>query len=484
MSKRMIGTIAVAMLLDPFALQSVFPVAPSSDASAEGGSSRSRSRQFVIHGKDGHTRGAFCVFCEEVKDELLELLGQADRWRSPIVLQLKGHTSDLAQDALIRPKIYSLVGGGFRIQADVKISSGFTAELLRDEVIRLLLAELILRPHPKVNLKGQKSVLPEWLRVGVIEAIEYRRKGRPTSLYASIVNSENIVSLTDVIFAGESGKNSISSEIYRASCCCLVIALLDQDTGPIKMARMIADLAAFRGSSKILIEKHFPGIGKSGNGLERWWSLELAEMAQPTVKDILDPLESEQALEASLKVRYVPSKGNIRSTRSTRQRPHRILGFIRPRKKASVEEEKVAPEDANFVRVDISEYRRFIDHPGRADLLDDIEVKLLHLSYRAFPLHRPMIQDYQVILALLAKGKTSGVDEKLAALSAARAELAGLAGKATDYINWYEATQVERRSGAFSDYKRAFEDLHRPLPPRRDSLSKYLDQLDKEFRRD
>ena len=177
-------------------------------------------------------------------------------------------------------------------------------------------------------------------------------------------------------------------------------------------------------------------------------------------------------------------KGNVRSTRSIRQRPHRILAFIRPRKKASVEEEKVAPEDADFIRADISEYRQFIDHPGRADLLDDIEVKLLHLSYRAFPLHRPMIQDYQMILALLAKGKTSGIDEKLASLSAARAELAGLAGQATDYINWYEATQVERRSGAFTDYKRAFEDLHRPLPPRRDRLSKYLDQLDKEFRRD
>ena len=86
-----------------------------------------------------------------------------------------------------------------------------------------------------------------------------------------------------------------------------------------------------------------------------------------------------------------------------------------------------------------------------------------------------------MVLQLLAKGKTSGLDEKLAALSAARSHLAGIAREAVDYMNWYEATQVDRRSGAFTQYDSVFKDLQRPLPPRRDKLSRYLDQLDKEF---
>lgn len=478
----MIGIIAVAMLLDPVGFRSALHAGALSGVAGEGGSSRSRSKQFIIHGKDGHTRGAFCVFCEEVKDELLDLLGQPDRWRWPIVFQLRGHTSDIARDKLIRPKIFRLAGGGFRIQADIEISDGFTAVLLREEAVRLILIEFILRPHPRVDFKGSKSVLPEWLRVGVIEAIEYRREGRPTRLFSSILKSEKIVSVTDVIFSDQSRKNSIASEIYRASCCCLVLALLGQDEGSMKLGRMISDLAVFRGSPKALFEKHFPEIGKSGNSLEKWWSLELAEMAQPTVKDILDPLETEQALQASLRVRYVPRKENARSRES--KRPKRILSFLRPGKKVKTGGKELVPEDADFVEVDISEYRRFITHSERTKLLDDIEVKLLHLSYRAFPLHRPMIRDYQAVLTLLANGKISGIDEKLAELAAARAELSGLAEEAVDYINWYEATQVKRRSGAFMVYKRVFEDLQRPLPPRRDRLSKYLDELDKEFHRD
>lgn len=480
MSKRIIGIIAVAMLVDSAGFQNLLhAVAPG-----DGGTSHSRSRQFVIHGKDGHTRGVFCVFCEDVKDELLGLLEQPDRWRSPIVLQLSGHTTAIGGDNLIRPKIFRLAGGGFRLQADVEISDSFTAQLLREEVIRLLLAEFILRSHPTVDLKGRGSLLPEWLRVGVAEAIEYRRQGRPPELFSTILRSGKIISVTDIIFADRQETNSISREIYKASCCCLILALVGQEAGSMKMGRMISDLAVFRGSPKALLEKHFPGIDGSKNSLEKWWALELATMAQPTVKDILDPLESERALENSLRVRYVEWQVRTKPARVFRNRPKNIWSILKSRKKVDVEGEKAMPFNADFIEVDIADYRQFINHPERTKLLADIEVKLLQLSYRAFPLHRRMIQEYQVILTQLAKGKTAGIDGTLAKLAAARIDLARLTGEATNYMNWYEATQVNRRSGAFTAYKKVFEDLDRPLPPRRDGLSEYLDDLDKEFRRD
>ncbi|MED5585592.1 MAG: hypothetical protein VYB61_04495 [Verrucomicrobiota bacterium] len=473
MSRPMIVIIAAAMLLDPLGILSAIQA-----ATADEGSSRSRSGQFIVHGKDGQTRGAFCVFCEEVKGEVLKILGQPDRWKLPIVLQLKGNMSDVDKKAQISPKIYSLAGGGFRLQADIEISSQFSAEPIREEMIRLLLAELILRPHPRVDLKQNQPLLPEWLRVGLIKAVEHRRLGRPSSLFASIVKSENMVSITDVLFAPGSRKTSISTEMYSAACCSLVLALLGQDAGSMKMGRLISELAIYRGTSRSILARHFPETGKSGDSLERWWSSELVAMAQPTVKDILGPLESERALAASLKVRYVPSKEKVK------EGGRGVLGFLRHGRGSGRKELTVDAEDVDPIIVDISEYRRFIELPQCPDILDDVEVKLLHLSYRAFPLHRPMIRDYQVVLQLLAKGKTSGLDAKLGELSRARVELAALAGQATDYVNWYEATQVERRSGAFNQYKSVFKDLQLPLPPRRDKLSRYLDQLDKEFRTD
>ncbi len=480
----MIGIIAVAMLVDLAGFQSLLHAVPAAVVSEEGGTSRSRSRQFIIHGKDGHTRGAFCVFCEDVKDDLLGLLRRPDRWRSPIVLQLSGHTTAISGDNLIRPKIFQLAGGGFRLQADIEISDGFTAQLIREGVIQMLLAELILRSHTTADFKGHGNLLPEWLSIGVTEAIEYRRQGRPTELSSSILRSGKIISVTDIIFADPRKINSISREIYRASCCYLILALVGQDEGSMKMGRMISDLAVFRGSPQALLEKHFPGIAGSNDSLEKWWALELASMAQPTVKDVLDPLKSERALENSLKVRYVEREQKTQAVRVFRNRPKMIWSVLRLRKKVDEAGEKSLPANSDFIEVDIADYRQFMGHPDRVKLLADIEVKLLQLSYRAFPLHRRMIQEYQVILTLLAKGKTTGIDEKLAKLAAARADLASLTEKATDYVNWYEATQVNRRSGVFTAYKKVFKDLNRPLPPRGDGLSVYLDDLDKEFRQD
>ena len=480
MSRYMIVIIAAAMWIDPLGADNALQAALAGD-SAAGGSSRSRSKQFIVHGKDGQTRGAFCVFCEEVKADLLKILGQPDRWRLPIVLQLRGHMSDIANKTQIYPKVFTLAGGGFRLQADIELSTGFASDPLREEVIRLLLAELVLRPHPRVDLKQSQPILPEWLRVGVSEAVENRHIGSQSSLFASIVKSENMISISDVLFPATKRKTSISTEMYRAACCSLVMALLAQENGSIKMARLISELAVYKGTSREILARHFPETGKSTDNLERWWVNELVAMAKPTVKDVLNPLETEQALAASLQVRYVPDTEEYDTAQDTRPRKRGLLGFLQQGKKTVRKKTSSAIEGGSPVFADISDYRSFINRTDCPDLLDDVELKLLHLSYRAFPLHRPIIRDYQVVLQLLVKGKTSGLDEKLAALSAVRGHLAGIAGDAADYMNWYEATQVERRSGAFTQYDSVFKDLQLPLPPRRDKLSRYLDQLDKEF---
>ena len=46
-----------------------------------------------------------------------------------------------------------------------------------------------------------------------------------------------------------------------------------------------------------------------------------------------------------------------------------------------------------------------------------------------------------------------------------------------DYMNWFEATQMESRSGAFADYLRA-ADQPQAESRRRDPLSVYLDALE------
>ena len=50
-----------------------------------------------------------------------------------------------------------------------------------------------------------------------------------------------------------------------------------------------------------------------------------------------------------------------------------------------------------------------------------------------------------------------------------------------DYLNWFEATQMERESGAFNDYLKAANQSEVSAPRRRDPLSVYLDALADHF---
>ena len=85
------------------------------------------------------------------------------------------------------------------------------------------------------------------------------------------------------------------------------------------------------------------------------------------------------------------------------------------------------------------------------------------------------------IATLLARGKTNGIAERLARLSASRKVLAAQMRKIDDYMNWFEATKSRGPSGAFADYMKAAELAAQPEQRRRDPISVYLDVLETQF---
>ena len=133
------------------------------------------------------------------------------------------------------------------------------------------------------------------------------------------------------------------------------------------------------------------------------------------------------------------------------------------------------------LQFNIGEYRQFIGYPDLAKTLKKNENMLLFLSYRAFPLHRPLIHEYQRILLQIVEGDLKALDQRLARLAKLRSLISQSSNDANDYLNWYEATQLKMRSRAFIDYQKTLNDMNKPLPPRNDKLSKYLDQIEREF---
>src|SRR5690606_25488991 len=104
---------------------------------------------------------------------------------------------------------------------------------------------------------------------------------------------------------------------------------------------------------------------------------------------------------------------------------------------------------------------------------------LLELSFRAFPLHRPLVDDYRRVIEKLERGDVDGVEEKLVMLAHERAQLQELLTHIWDYLNYYEITEMKKKSGAFDAYLQRARELRDLKPNREDPLSRYLDSMER-----
>jgi hypothetical protein len=112
--------------------------------------------------------------------------------------------------------------------------------------------------------------------------------------------------------------------------------------------------------------------------------------------------------------------------------------------------------------------------------LNQLSQALLLFIGQANPVLRPVAREYQEIATRLARGKRRGITKRLARLENTRQRLAARMSDIDDYMNWFEATQMESGSGVFADYLRA-ADQPQALESRHDPLSVYLDALQDQF---
>ena len=169
----------------------------------------------------------------------------------------------------------------------------------------------------------------------------------------------------------------------------------------------------------------------------------------------------------------------------------RVFGiFSRKSRKEEDEREKQAEKEAEDARVlvhvscGIEEIGRYFRREDRAQLLAQVDRKLVALSQRANPFYRGVIQDYRVLIqGLNDKSKQEDVADRLTQLVARRTVIQRQADAVSDHLNWFEADQMLMPSGKFDNFFDSLELFERRIrEKRRDPISKYLDSLEKEFR--
>ncbi len=235
--------------------------------------------------------------------------------------------------------------------------------------------------------------------------------------------------------------DSAGRMLYRAYSVALVQLLLDEGGGRARLARFISNLSHASNDPVADLKACFPQLR---DDVEKKWRSTVARLSEHQIYQLLTFAESERRLDELLQIKISDGSRN-------RGRP-------KPANLSELSRRKLSPEEKAEV--------------------DDMSQALLLLVGTAHPVLRPVAREYQQIAALLVRGKRRGIAKRVSHLDGTRKELAARMGDIDDYMNWFEATQMENQSGAFSDYLKAAKQSQVSALRRRDPLSVYLDALE------
>jgi hypothetical protein len=399
----------------------------------------SPSRQFIIFGVDAVSRGAISELAEETKANLLALLGRPDRWNTAIVINLQFPQANVPEGPPAGLR-FSQTGAGLKLQLDLTIAAKIDRSPIERELLRAILLEMIYRNQANIAPGTPYIEPPEWLIDGALAVTPGRNRA---PLIEALAVAEKIVPLENFLRQGPrlSELDSPSRQLYRAYSLALLQLLGTGANGHARLTHYIDNLTCGSGDSLTDLKAQFPELG--GDDTEKIWESYIARVSAEQPQQLLTFAETERKLDELLGVE-VPARSQSSKT---------------VRFKDLVEGKVSAGEIAALKR---------------------LSQDLLFLAARSNPVLRPIVQEYRQIASQLSVRKDSRVSARIVRLKAWHGEIVARMGEIDDYLNWFEATKLSAKSGAFAGYKAADETRMRELR-RHDPLSVYLDAIAEQF---
>ncbi len=414
----------------------------------------SRSRQFVVYAKDGALRGAIGTLGDDTKAEILRVLGLQDDWKLPIVVDLRVPEASV-QDARAPVRLtLAQTGTGLKIELDLLLGEAGRGTRIRDELVRTILLELAYRERRSLGAGQGYIPPPAWLVEGFSAYVDNVEDGVSASMFSALLPTTQTMPISEFLQRDPATMDSTSHAVYRAYAYNLVSLLLqDLEGGRAGMAAFIRDLPTLlleEARNAGVLAQHFPQLGATPDGLEKWWALGLARLAATDQYQAFSVEDTETRLLPLLSFQSLPDP------------------------------KKPSQPVKNYT---LDDYEEFVGRKQTRRMLEGIRRGLAELSGRANPLSRPIILGYQEVVSVLAQEHTKGVRQRLESLAAERKKVLKRREDIADYVNWYEGTQMPDQSGAFENYFRTSRQLAHPRPVHRpDAISAYLDGLDAEYR--
>lgn len=414
------------------------------------GESASHGKMILVKGRDNHMRMAISSIAGTLATELSAILGEkpASLGRRKILVMMyeEGNASKTLK---VRPVVRPIGDNDLAIGLDVDTRGKVDRSALAHGLLDVMLYERGLRDVEGLDQDAQVSV-PIWLSYGLLEAISWKKDSSQRAVYENLMKQPDVFSCQKMLQTrGRDFRkfDSVTAQFFRASSCAMVMAMLNQDNGEEAMRNYLAEVVMFEGEPEELMRKHFPSMNVGTKAILKIWNLQVAQMAMPNVLETMTISESDQRLSEVLKLTIYDTD-----------------------------------EDNRGRRVPLASYP-LLQEASRGDRVratQAVRQDLTQLSYRCFPLYRPLLVEYTQLLNELVKGENKLVAEHLANLQDERLKMLAADARARDYLDWYQITRAYEVKGDFSGYMKLKERLAMEREEAKDEvIDPYLDAIQK-----
>lgn len=397
----------------------------------------SGSGAFVVHAPDASLRGRIAREAERSLDVWKKTIDSPVATTAPIVIQER--SGDVRPKGMPGTKItvFALEGGGTKVQLDLWDKNASAPDVLAREVLRALALHAIYRDKPP---KPGAAIAPppEWLVEGLAEALRGRDGEVPSGVHAALLRSDRPPSLGRFLKERPEIMDSRSLVLYRAQAHALIEVLRSAPDSRRRMAGLLVNGSPSGGVEGILAA--FPGIGGNESELTKRWTLAIARISMPQRHSSLGVQASNAALEEMLAV-AVPSDP---------KNPDAIV----TRGAAALPAVARTREGNRLMR--------------------ERALECIALEFRAHPLMKPVVSEYRRIFMTLERKPKAKVDGEIAELERLRALLLQRHSEVLDYLNWYEATQLEDDGDSMLEKMPELPEI----PPRTDPVTRALDGVE------
>ncbi len=426
--------------LHPLALLGVLLALPTARAFEFPAHSVSTSKQFIVFAEDLTLRSRVASFAEENKAELLSLLDTTDDWQTPVVVNFQKPDPSRPGRRPAQVTLYD-TGTGMKLQIDVTLGANPDDIALQSRIVEALLLEMAYREQSPKQGEAYRHP-PAWLVEGITERIRRKMLGGTPQVFEALLAANRLPPLATFLTSAPNGQASTWTQVFRAGSLALLDQLTDLPHGRKSLRRLIDGISRSNGDAVALLHESFETLGDSDEALEKWWALSVAKMAAANRYQGDDVAGTEARLAEILQFDLTNPKGEV---------------------------ETFALEDfAKFARRDAAK-----------EPLARMSNSLIELSARGSALYRGIVSDYSEIVTRLARGKTRGLEKRLADLRTYRTAMLKRMDEIADYLNWMEGTQMQVRSAAFAGYFKAADEIDAWRDRRTDPVTAYVDLVEK-----